>query len=93
MGGAPPIFAGKSTGNEVGCRANSLLINPDKVKLLLVGVRKLTRALSLPSVYLLGKLIYPSRSVVKDLGGWINSNFPYDNDEPILSCLQAASTN
>ena len=37
------------------CCANSLLINPDKTKLLVVGVPNLTRALSLPPIYLLGE--------------------------------------
>ena len=47
--------------------ANSLLINPNKTKLLVVGVPQLTRNLSLPPVVQLGKKIKPS-PVVKDLG-------------------------
>ena len=46
------------------CCANSLLINPDKTKLLVVGVPNLTRALSLPPIYLLGEQIYPSSVVI-----------------------------
>ena len=34
------------------CCANSLLINPDKTKLLVVGVPKLTGSLSLTAIYL-----------------------------------------
>ena len=37
------------------CSTNSLLINPNKTKLLVVGVPQLTRNLSLPPVFLLGK--------------------------------------
>ena len=50
-----------------GCSANSLLINPNKTKLLVVGNPQLTRNVSFRPVFLLGKNIKPS-PVVKDLG-------------------------
>ena len=50
------------------CCAHSLLINPDKTKLIFVGVPQLTRSIStLPPVMLLGKEVKPS-TVIKDLG-------------------------
>ena len=49
------------------CSTNSLLINQEKTKLLVVGVPQLTRNVSLPPVVLLEKNIKPS-PVVKDLG-------------------------
>ena len=49
------------------CSLNSLLINPSKTKVLVVGVPQLTRNVSLPHVVLLGNDIKPS-PVVKDLG-------------------------
>ena len=60
------------------CSTNSLLINPNKTKLLVVGVPQLTRNSSLPAVFLLGKNIKPSL-VVKDLGIWIDSAVTFDN--------------
>ena len=52
------------------CSTNSLLINANKTKLLVVGVPQLNRNVSLPPVFLLGRNIKPS-SVVKDVGFWI----------------------
>ena len=50
------------------CCAHSLLINPDKTKLIFVGFPQLTRSIStLPPVMLLGKELEPS-TVTKDLG-------------------------
>ena len=49
------------------CSTNSLLINPNKTKLLVVGNLQLTRNVSFRPVFLLGKNIKPS-PVVKDLG-------------------------
>ena len=68
--------------------ANSLLINPNKTKLLVVGVPQLTRNLSLPPVVQLGKKIKPS-PVVKDLGIWIDSAVTFDDHVSKLSssCL------
>ena len=67
---------------------NSLLINPNKTKLLVVGVPQLTRNLSLPPVILLGTTIKPS-PVVKDLGVWIDSIVTFDDHVSKLSssCL------
>ena len=49
------------------CSTNSLLINPNKTKLLVVGNPQLTRNVSFRPVFLLEKNIKPS-PVVKDLG-------------------------
>ena len=70
------------------CSTNSLLIKPNKTKLLVVGVPQLTRNLSLPPVFLLGKNIKPS-PVVKDLGIWIDSLVTFDDHVSKLSssCL------
>ena len=70
------------------CSTNSLLINPNKTKLLVVGVPQLTRNLSLPPVVQLGKNIKPS-PVVKDLGIWIDSAVTFDDHVSKLSssCL------
>ena len=54
------------------CSTNSLLINPNKTKLLVVGNPQLTRNVSFPPVFLLGKNIKPS-PVVTDLGFWISA--------------------
>ena len=56
---------------------NSLLINPNKTKLLVVGNPQLTRNVSFPPVFLLGKNIKPS-PVVTDLGLWIDSAVTFD---------------
>ena len=70
------------------CLKNSLLINPDKTKLLIVGVPQLTRSLSLPPVILMGKNIKPS-AVVKDLGVWVDTAVTFDDHISKLSssCL------
>ena len=70
------------------CSTNSLLINPDKTKLLIVGVPQLTRSLSLPPVILMGKNIKPS-AVVKDLGVWVDTAVTFDDHISKLSssCL------
>ena len=60
------------------CCGNSLLINPDKTKLLLLGTRKMLR--KIPDdihVTLLGKQIYPVSSA-KDLGFTIDASLTYD---------------
>ena len=53
------------------CCQNSLLINPAKTKILLVGVPQLLRQLPPMSISLLGKEITPV-PVAKDLGVYIN---------------------
>ena len=70
------------------CSTNSLLINPDKTKLLIVGVPQLTRGLSLPPVVLMGKSTKPS-AVVKDLGVWVDTAVTFDDHISKLSssCL------
>ena len=60
------------------CCANSLLINPDKTKLLLLGTRQMLR--SVPEdfhVTLLGKQLCPVSSA-KDLGVTIDASLTYD---------------
>ena len=60
------------------CCAHSLLINPDKTKLIFVGVPQLTRSIStLPPVMLLGKEVKPS-TVTKDLGVHIDCHLNYN---------------
>ena len=70
------------------CSTNSPLINPDKTKLLIVGVPQLTRSLSLPPIVLMGKNIKPA-AVVKDLGVWVNTavTFDYHISKLSSSCL------
>ena len=53
------------------CCENSLLINPDKTKLLVTGVPHLTRNLPRLSITILGKEIAPV-SVARDLGVYID---------------------
>ena len=57
---------------SIWCCRNSLLINPDKTKLLYVGVPQLMRTLPtpLPSATMLGTQIKPV-TVAKDLGVYI----------------------
>ena len=60
------------------CCMKSLLINPDKTKLLVIGVPQLMRTLpSIPPVKLLGKEIEPV-TVTKDLGVMIDSFLNYN---------------
>ena len=60
------------------CCMNSLLINPDKTKLLVIGVPQLMRTLpSIPLVKLFGKEIEPV-TVTKDLGVMIDSFLSYN---------------
>ena len=57
---------------------NSLLINPEKTKLLVIGAPQLMRALpSIPPVKLLGKEIKPF-TVTKDLDVMIHSSLSYN---------------
>ena len=68
------------------CCAHSLLINPDKTKLIFVGVPQLTRRIStLPPVMLLGKEVKPS-SVTKDLGVHIDCHLNY-NEQYCKNCF------
>ena len=61
------------------CCVNSLLINPEKTKLLVAGVPQLIRNLSplLPPVKLLGRSIEPT-PVARDLGVMIDSHLNYN---------------
>lgn len=68
---------------------NSLLINPDKTKLLVIGVPQLMRTLpSIPPVKLLGKEIEPV-TVAKDLGVMIDSSLSYNEHvtKTVSNCM------
>ena len=68
---------------------NSLLINPDKTKFLVIGVLQLMRILpTFPPVKLLGKEIKPV-TVVKDLGVMIDSSPSYNEHvtKTVSSCM------
>lgn len=70
------------------CCVHSLLINPDKTKLIFVGVPQLTRSIStLPPVMLLGKEVKPS-TVTKDLGVHTlpTMNILQRLFQPVLTC-------
>lgn len=58
------------------CCRNSLLINPDKTKLLVIGVLQLTKTLLPLFVTLMGKIIEPV-TTAKDLGVYINNSLNY----------------
>ena len=60
------------------CCRNSLLLNPDKTKLLAIGVPQLTKTLPTLSLTLMGKNIEPV-TTAKDLGIYIDNNLN-DND-------------
>ena len=71
------------------CCTNSLLINPDKTKLLVIGVPQLTRSLpSIPPVKLLGKEIKPV-TVAKDLGVIIDSSLSFNEHvtKTVIVCI------
>ena len=59
------------------CAKNSLLINPEKTKLVVVGSAQLIKRLPHISLSLLGKTILPV-SFVKDLGVYIDQYLTYD---------------
>ena len=59
------------------CANNSLLINPDKTKLVVIGLPQLTKKLPAISLSLLGKTISPV-SVAKDLGVFIDQGLTYN---------------
>ena len=60
------------------CCRNSLLINPDKTKLLVIGVPQLTKTLPPLSVTLMGKIIEPV-TTAKDLGVYIDNSLNYND--------------
>ena len=64
---------------SIWCCRNSLLINPDKTKLLYVGVRQLMRTLPtpLPSATMVGTQIKPV-TVAKDLGVYIDCHLNFN---------------
>jgi len=60
------------------CCVHSLLINPDKIKLIFFGVPQVTRSIStLPPVMLIGKDVKLS-TVIKDLGVHIDCHLNYN---------------
>ena len=70
------------------CCLNSLLVNPDKTKLLVMGVPQLLRRLPPLSVTFLGKEISPV-SVAKDVGVFIDKTLSYNEhiSKTVSSCL------
>ena len=59
------------------CCQNSLLINPDKTKVLMIATPQLLNKLPTASVWMLGKEITPS-AVAKDLGIYIDQSLTYN---------------
>ena len=70
------------------CAKNSLLINPEKTKLVVVGSARLIKRLPHISLSLLGKTISPV-SVAKDLGVYIDQYLTYDLHvtKTVSSCM------
>ena len=70
------------------CAKNSLLINPDKTKLVVVGSAQLIKRLPHISLSLLGKTVSPG-SVTKDLGVYIDHYLTYEVHvtKTISSCM------
>ena len=70
------------------CAKNSLLINPEKTKLVVVGSAQLIKRLPHISLSLLGKTISPV-SVAKDLGVYIDQYLTYDVHvtKTVSSCM------
>ena len=70
------------------CAKNSLLINPDKTKLVVVGSAQLIKRLPHISLSLWGKTISPG-SLTKDLGVYIDHYLTYDVHvtKTISSCM------
>ena len=70
------------------CFLNSLLVNPDKTKLLVMGIPQLLRRLPPLSVTFLGKEISPV-PVAKDLGVFIDKTSSYNEhiSKTVSSCL------
>ena len=70
------------------CCENSLLINPDKTKLLVISVPQLLRSLPRLSITILGKEIEPV-SVARDLGVYIDQTLSYNEhiSKLVSSCI------
>ena len=70
------------------CAKNSLLINPEKTKLVVVGSAQLIKRLPHISFSLLGKTISPV-SVAKDLGVYMDQYLTYDVHvtKTVSSCM------
>jgi hypothetical protein len=67
------------------CCKNSLLINPDKTKMMVVGSQQLLQQLDhVPSINLIGKTLQPV-SQVKDLGTILDSKLKYNEHIQYLS--------
>jgi len=71
------------------CCENSLLIKPDKTKLLVIGVPQLLRNLPRLSITIFGKEIKPV-SVARDLGVYIDQTLNYNEhiSKLVSSCVQ-----
>ena len=70
------------------CCQNSLLINPDKTKVLIIGMPQLLNKLPTVSVRMLGKEITPV-IVAKDLGLYIDQSLTYNDHitKTVSTCL------
>ena len=70
------------------CCQNSLLINPDKTKVLMIGEPQLLRQLPTVTVKILGKEIIPV-TVAKDLGIYIDQSLTYNDHiiKTVSTCL------
>ena len=70
------------------CCENSLLITPDKTKLLVISVPQLLRSLPRLSITILGKEIEPV-SVARDLGVYIDQTLSYNEhiSKLVSSCI------
>ena len=70
------------------CCHNSLLMNPDKTNLLVIGVPQLLRQVTDFTITLCGKLISPT-PVAKDLGVFLDQCLSYDEHirKTVASCI------
>ena len=71
------------------CAKNSLLINPEKTKLVVVGSAQRIKRLPHISLSLLGKTIISPVSVAKDLGVYIDQYLTYEvrGTKTVPSCM------
>ena len=72
------------------CCQNSLLINPDKTKVLMIGMPQLLNKLPTASFRKLGKEITPS-TVAKDLGIYIDQSLTYNEHIAARWCVEEVS--
>ena len=72
------------------CCQNSLLINPDKTKVLMIGMPQLLNKLPTASFRMLGKEITPS-TVAKDLGIYIVQSLTFNEHIAARWCVEEVS--